>query len=168
MALGGLLPGGAAAEETEAPAPIRARFELPEQGAAMGEAMELTLVAEPNPEAGADLAGQAGSVDLLLRLPNGIRLDSEGWELAEIPAEERGDETGPWRLYERSVPAAPSTVKRELLREPVLLAVTEEGLNWVVTARVRVAAGARQWQALTTVFATTEGDRAEFHEAPRL
>ena len=169
LLLGTFLLGASAAGAEQADAsPLRVRVDLPEGPASIGEAQRVTLIVEEDPEIAAAPAGEIRRVDLLLRLPPGVELRSEGWRAAELPPEERDDGSGPWKLFEREAPASLSAVRQELLREPVELAVTQEGLNWVVTVRVRWAQGdARQRQGFATILATTGDGQAEFHTDPR-
>lgn len=168
---GAVLLGPASAEAEQAdPASLRVRFDLPRSRARIGDPQQLTVVVERGGETGAvtPAAGDraAGPVDLLLRLPPGVELQSEGWDPIEPPPDKDKEEkgTGPWKLFEREAAAsAPAVGTSELLREPLKLVVTQDGRNWVITARAKWG----QHKAFATVFATTENGKAEFHAEPR-
>ena len=103
--------------------------------------------------------------ELLLRLPVGVKLAAEGWSPADLPPEEKEDPTGPWNVYQKSVPV--QAEGEVLVREPVRLSVTEEGVNWIISSRVRVLQGRQALQAFGVVFATLQGKEGEFHAIPK-
>lgn len=149
-------------QEPAKPAPpIRVRFQAPAAGA-LGEPMlvKILVEAEPTEEPGRP------ALDLLLRLPAGVQLKSEGWEPVALPAEEQKDPTGPWSLFQKKISPdeTPGPLKVE---EAVSLAVVEPGTNWIVTVRARLTQGAKSWQTFGVIFASTDKTGVGFHTAPR-
>lgn len=152
-------------------APIQVRFEAAGPGA-LDEAIPVELVVEADMETlPAGLVGEEVTLEYLLRLPQGIRLKSEGWAPVELSPEEKNDPTGVWSLFERkrmlTTPA--ETAAAEWAREKIALAMTEKGANWVITTRVRLTWGSLSWQTFGAVFASVdEKGRVEFHTTPRV
>ena len=110
-------------------------------------------------------------VELLLRLPEGLLLESRDWTQVEQPPEQSDQASGPWTLFQRTIPVRVSSAKElpsELLRETVPLRVVKEGSNWVITVRARVVKGSESWENFGVLFATLEGDAARFHEIPQV
>ena len=149
--------------------PFRVQF-VPGGRGPLGEPILVDLVLEAEPEHGsAQLSGE-GRLELLLRLPSGVALRSEGWKPVELPPEKAKDPTGKWSLFEQKKPISiPSGISKELARESVKLAVVEKGINWIITARARIVQGSKIWQTFGVVFATVQKDgQVEFHAAPRM
>ena len=151
-----------------APAPIRVRFDAPTPPE-KDKPVPVTLIAEGVPEGWPAEVGEGARLELLLRLPAGVKLKSEGWAPAELPKEDREDASGPWSLYEKKIPLQlKSGVPPEtLLKETVRLAVVEEGTNWIITTRVRLVQGTNRWQAFGVLFATLQGNQRQFHTVPQ-
>jgi len=161
----------AAPEELQpkpAPPPMRILFEA--SGApVLNQPVPVTLQVESNLEGWpAQLMGRECQMELLLRLPVGVKLESGGWEEKPVPPEEGEDGSGPWWLFERKQPLTlPDGVPpAQLARETVSLAVVEHGVNWVITARAKLACGSEAWQTFGVLFATLEGEKAAFHTRP--
>lgn len=150
-------------------APLKIRFEAPVPPQ-MGQAAPVTLLVESNPKDWPAEAGPGAQLDLLLRLPIGVKLASEqGWSPMQLPPEEKDDVTGPWSVYEKQIPLQiKQGVPPELLaQEKVELTVAEEGVNWVITARARLTQGSQVWAAFGVLFATLQGDEGQFHGIPK-
>ena len=130
----------------------------------------VTLIVESNPKGWPAEVGEGARLDLLLRLPVGVKLASgEGWSPAQLPPEEKEDASGPWSVYEKQVPLQikQGVPPERLAAEAVQLAVTEEGVNWIISARARLTQGSQTWQAFGVVFATLQGSDGQFHEIPK-
>ena len=144
------------------PAPIQVRFEEDHPGKHQAAApVSLALIVERNPEAGPPADGEA-QLELLLRLPGGVKLVSaEDWKPEPLPQEEKEDSSGPWRLYKRQQP-----VKVLPAKVPLELAVVEEGVNWVITSRAKLIQGQQGWQTFGVIFATRKAGTVQFHATP--
>ena len=137
----------------QAPAPLKVRFEaqVPPQ---KGKPAPVTVLVESNPKGWPAEVGPGARLDLLLRLPVGVKLASEeGWSPAQLPPEERDDVTGPWSLYEKQVPLQIKLgiPPERLAAEKVELTVEEEGVNWIISVRARLTQDSQAWQAFGTV-----------------
>ncbi len=149
--------------------PFRVSF-LAEAPPQLDKPVPVTLVVQTHTQAWPASAVGELRVELRLRLPAGVRLESADWTRVELSAEERNDPSGPWSLFERTVPVrviSSKTLPSELLRETVPLKVVEEGTNWVMTIRARLVKGTEAWETFGVLFATLEGEAAEFHTIPR-
>lgn len=126
------------------------------------------LMVVPSPESWPAWVEGDCTLEMLLRLPLGVNLESADWKPKEIPEEEKDDPTGPWKLYEKSVQVQlkAGTPPEKLHTEALQLAVVEEGINWIITTRVRLMKGKEGWQTFGTLFATLYGEMAEFHIVP--
>ena len=178
VALAGAVAAGwtprtvAVPEETQTPeavkVPIEVRFEakVPPE---LGKPVPIALIVDSVPEAWPAGIGEGSRIELLLRLPVGVQLKSEGWTSAPLPDTEKEDASGPWSLFEKKVPLQIQGTDRPetLLKENVELAVTEEGTNWIITARARLVQGQEAWQTFGVLFATLQGGQAEFHHIPK-
>lgn len=156
------------AAEEEPASPIQVRFEmmLPKLPP---EASFIHLVVERKPELLSVQTTQERKLELFLRLPRGIRLESPGWKTVTASPKEKKDPTGTWTLYERSEPIPPSESEPLLLaRVPITLAVIEEGTNWVITTRARLIEPGKAWTAFGALFATRQGSQVQFHATPKL
>ena len=109
---------------------------------------------------------EGAELEILLRLPIGVKLSSAGWIPVELsPKEKAEDPPGLWSLYGWKRPLAKP--EGELLdRMPIKLTVVEEGVNWIITARVRVIQGQEAWQTFAATFATLEYGTAKFSPVP--
>lgn len=152
--------------------PIRISFETPNPPR-LNQSAEVILRIDSNPGVPFSSPEPLDRLEILIRLPAGIKLVNEGWRPVQPPPEEETDPSGPWSLFERSEPflkvLPPSGEKPEsLTRVPISLTVTEEGINWVITARARIIQqGELAGQAFGILFATLEGEVAEFHTTPK-
>ena len=150
----------------EMAAPIRVTFETP----GPGESGPVLLRVETDPKGWpADAEGEH-ELEILLRLPAGVRLEPGEWTAAEPPPDEKAaDPTGPWNLFElrRTVQVPVGGSVKALAEEPIRMAVSQEGTNWVITVRARISRGGQVWQAFGVLFATRQGDVSEFHTAPK-
>ncbi len=151
-----------------ASSPIRIRFEastLLEKD----KPVPVTLAVESVPEGWPVQVGEGARLELLLRLPIGVKLQSENWTPVEMSKEEKNDPTGPWSLYEKKIPLkiTPGVPPEFLLKETMQLAVVEEGTNWIITTRVRLVQGSDTWQVFGALFATLQGNSGEFHTVPK-
>ncbi len=160
-----------AQEQKEAPpSPIRVRFET-EAVPKLHQAVPVTMVVERNPK-GPPLKIEAGSrLELVLRVPEGVRLSGEGWVPVDLPPEEEEDPTGPWFLFEWRDPIEwKEPVQAEgafvLTQVPALLEMMEEGSNWLIVGRARLIQGSTSWKASGVILATLEGTQAKFHSEP--
>jgi len=151
-----------------APAPIQIRFDAPIPPE-KDKAVPVTMAVESVPGGWPAEIGEGARLELLLRLPVGVKLKSGGWAPVELAEEEKQDASGPWSLYEKRVPLQikPGVPPGILLKETVALAVVEEGTNWIITARARLVQGASAWQTFGVLFATLQGTRGEFHASPK-
>ncbi len=160
-----------AAEEPPA-SPIQVRFEEPNPGKHKASVpVSLALVVERNPK-GALLDEGDAQLELLLRLPAGVKLiGAEGWRPEPLPKEEEGDSSGPWRLYKRQQPVKVPPLTRghssPIAQVSVELTVMEEGVNWVITTRAKLTQGQQGWQTFGVIFATLQNGIVEFHSTPR-
>ena len=164
-------PGAPAPEQPpkQDPAPLKIRFEAPVPPQ-MGKAVPVTLLVESNPKGWPAEVGPGARLDLLLRLPVGVKLASgEGWSPAQLPPEEKDDVTGPWSLYEKQIPLEikQGVPPERLAAEKVELIVAEEGVNWIISARARLVQDSQTWQAFGVLFATLQGNEGKFHEIPK-
>ena len=149
------------------PAPLRIGFEA-STPPVLGKPVPVSLVVESNPEAWPKEIAEDCQMDFLLRLPPGIKVESEGWDPVELPPQEKNDPTGPWSLFERKQPikipvGAPPTI---LIKEEVMLSVVEPGTNWIITVRARMVSGGQAWQTFGLLFATLQEETAKFHMQP--
>ena len=155
------------------PAPLEVRFDAPVPPQ-MGQAVPVTLRVEGNMESWPAEAGPDARLDLLLRLPVSVKLASEqGWSPAQLPPDETDNVSGPWSVYKKQIPlriergAPPGLLAAEKLE----LILTEEGINWIISARVLLIQGsqgpANAWQAFGVLFATLQENKGEFHESPK-
>ena len=154
--------------QEKTPSAIQIHFEAPVPSAP-DPAAPLTLVIERDPK---NLPEKGDRLDILLRLPVGVKFLSEGWKSAELPPEEKEDSGGIWSLFERDVPLfgpsdEPLFRAGSALKVPISLTVAEEGANWVITARGRLIQGSGTHQAFGVIFATRQGEKTEFHAGPR-
>ncbi len=159
------------ARETTPPrptAPVQVRFEAP-ASAPFGQGTPVVLVVESDPKAWPESVEGEVTLELLLRLPVGVRLESDGWAGVELPAEEKDDRSGPWSLFERkiSVRIPAGEIPLVVAREAISLAVIEQGTNWIMTVRARLVSGSEAWQSFGVLFATVQAGQAEFHTVPR-
>ena len=163
-------PAGGVTQPPELePAPIKVRFDAPAPPE-LGKPAAVTLLVESSPKGWPAEVGPGAQLDLLLRLPVGVKLASEeGWSPAQLPAEEREDASGPWSVYEKKIPLQiKQGVPPEFLaKEKVELTVAEEGTNWIISARARLTQGSQTWQAFGVLFATLQGNNGQFHEIPK-
>ena len=149
--------------------PLKVRFDAPE-APELNKPVAVTLIVESAASAWPTGVEGEAALDLLLRLPVGIKLASgEGWTPAEIPPEEKEDSTGPWSVFEKRVPVQiPAGAPPErLAAEKVELTVNEEGINWIISSRARLIHGSNAWQAFGLLFATLQEGKGEFHETPK-
>ena len=152
-------------EQPEVPSsPLQVRFDATTPPV-LQKPVPVSLVVETNPKIWPQGIGEDCQLEFLLRLPPGVKLESEGWKPAELPPQEKNDPSGPWSLFERKQPVKipAGTPPSVLAMETINLAVVESGTNWVITARARLVSGAQSWQAFGLVFATLDGDTAKFH-----
>lgn len=148
-------------------APFHVRFGIEEPPASDG-VQALLLRVDADRDAWPLGLKSDAQMELLLRLPVSIRLESEGWEPQGLPSPEQKDPSGTWHLFVRTVPLSlGATVPEILVQEPVVLDVQEEGTNWVITVRARLVSGESAWQSFGVVFATRHGEEIIFHSAPR-
>ncbi|MDO8730284.1 MAG: hypothetical protein Q7J69_03750 [Candidatus Omnitrophota bacterium] len=149
--------------------PMKIRFEAP-AALQLNQPVPVTLLVESNPKGWPAEVGPGARLDLLLRLPVGVKLASEeGWSPAQLPPEERDDVTGPWSLYEKQVPLQikQGIPPERLAAEKVELKVAEEGVNWIISARARLVQDSQTWAAFGVLFATLQGNEGQFHEIPK-
>lgn len=168
-------PAGAPASAagTEAPAPepppMEVRFETPTPPK-LNERAAVTLSVVKGPGWPVQ-AEKAGEIELLLRLPVGVKLASEeGWTPSQDLPVEKEDVTGPWSVFERKFPVAPEAdgaLPDQLAEVEVPLVVVEEGINWIISTRARLSQGQQAWQTFGVLFATVQGEQAEFHATPK-
>ena len=151
--------------EKPTPAPIQVRFQ-PKGPFGPAQAGPVTILVEAGPGAPSNGFAGEGPLELLLRLPSGVRLESPDWQEVSPTPEEKQDPSGPWKVYEKkneiTVPE-----KGILSQEEVSLAVVEEGVNWVVTVRARLTEGSLSWQAFGVMFASLQDGLAEFYASPK-
>ncbi len=136
----------------------------------MNQPVAVTLLVESSPKGWPAEVGPGARLDLLLRLPVGVKLASEeGWSPAPLPPEEKEDASGPWSVYEKQVPLqiTQGIPPEFLAQEKVGLIVTEEGVNWIISARARLTQDSKTWQAFGVLFATLQGNEGQFHEIPK-
>ncbi|MBI3333129.1 MAG: hypothetical protein HYZ93_03460 [Candidatus Omnitrophica bacterium] len=164
---------GAVPARKEAPAPIRVELSPvahPEPGLEPAVRQMLLKVARDPKNWPADMKGE-GRLEILLRLPIGVDLDQAnrgGWTPVKPRPEEKRDATGPWRLFQRTVPAGRVKESPDLLaREVIPLRIVEDGTNWVITARVRLIQGGTTIQAFGAIFASRQRGAAELHALPK-
>ncbi len=157
---------GSSAAQREVP-PIRVRFEALNPPK-LNEAVPVRLIVERDPKGEPVRIGTTDRLELLLRLPVGVKLESPGWRPAKPSAQEKNDPSGPWFVFERAEPLTGSTGSSPVLAEfPISLKVVEQGLNWVITTRVRLVQGEKAWQTFGVLFATLHNGVAEFHTTPK-
>ena len=149
------------------PAPLRIRFDATTPPV-LQKPVPVSLVVETNPEIWPQGIIEDCQLEFLLRLPPGVKLESEGWNPVELPPQEKNDPSGPWSLFERKQPInIPAGVPPAVLaKETVNLSVVEPGSNWILTVRARLVSGTQSWQAFGLVLATLDGDTAKFHAQP--
>jgi|GEM_PF-2068428 len=151
------------------PAPIKIRFDAPD-APRLNQPVSVMLLVESSPKGWPAEVGSGARLDLLLRLPVGVELASEeGWSSAQLPPEEKEDASGPWSVYEKQVPLqiTQGVPPEFLAQEKVGLIVTEEGVNWIISARARLTQDSQTWQAFGVLFATLQGNEGQFHEIPK-
>ena len=154
--------------------PIEAHFETPDPPR-LNEPVTVILVVDNNPKAwpaspqGVESQPSIENrLEILLRCPVGVRLETKGWHPVEPSPEEKSDPSGPWTLFESDQPVAvPTENSTVLAKAPISLIVVEEGTNWVISTRVRLIRGNEMWQTFGVLFATVQGTVAEFHTIPR-
>ena len=153
-------------EPAAAPLKVEFKSKTPPE---LGKPAPVMLVVESDREAWPAEAAGEGRLELLLRLPPGVKMASDGWSPTAPSTEEKKDGSGPWSLYEKQLPLnIPAGAPPEVLaEEEVRLTVAEEGVNWIITARARVVRGTSAWQAFGVLFATLQGDSGEFHQIPK-
>ena len=153
----------------EVSSPIRVEFAAvpkPEPPLPEGvHALKLLVFGDPKNWPAGVAAG--GEIELLLRLPVGVELVSAGWKPAPLPQEEEKDSSGPWKLFQKSVSTQPTADGKDLLVSEVIGVKVGEGINWILTARARMARGSQIWQAFGVIFATNQKGKAEFHSTPK-
>ncbi len=161
-------PAGPQLPKAASSSPIRILFEATTP-LEKDKAVPVTLSVESVPEGWPAQIGEGAQLELLLRLPIGVKLQSENWTAVEMSAEEKKDPTGPWSLYEKkiSLKITPGVPPESLLKETLQLAVVEEGTNWIITTRVRLVQGSDTWQAFGALFATLQGNSGQFHTVPK-
>ncbi len=156
----------AAPKPKQPTAPLRIRFEATEQPA-LGKPVPVVFSVYPNPSVWPKNAQGEGRIEWLLRLPSGVKLESDGWEPAELSAQDKKEG---WSLYQHTekatIPSEPGT--EPLSQQKASLIIAEPGVNWVITVRARIVRGSESWQAFGAVFATADSQKAEFHTAPKL
>jgi hypothetical protein len=148
---------------------MKIRFDAPVPPQ-MNQPVGVTLLVESSPKGWPAEVGPGARLELLLRLPVGVKLASEeGWSPAQLPPEGEGDASGPWSVYEKQVPLeiVQGVPPEWLAQEKVELTVAEEGVNWIISARARLTQGSQSWQAFGVLFATLQGSEGEFHEIPK-
>ena len=152
----------AAAEKTDAPAPaIQVKF--------IPGPKQMLLQVEKNPKGWPPDAPAGGRLEILLRLPFGVKLESEGWSPVPLPEGERKDGSEEiWSAFEqtRAIEEDPKEPD-QLAKIPLKLKVAEDGINWIITARVKLTQGQKNWTGFGTIFATRQGGMTEFHTAPK-
>ncbi|MBI3318417.1 MAG: glutamine-hydrolyzing carbamoyl-phosphate synthase small subunit [Candidatus Omnitrophica bacterium] len=154
-----------AAGQGEIP-PIRVRFEAPAP-VRTKEPVSLHLIVERDPR-GWPQAAPEGELELLLRLPSGVRLESKEWKPVPLPPGESKDRSGTWFLFEKREPINSLAGNSLLLAwVPLQLSVAEEGVNWVITARARVDQKGKVRQGFGVVFATLQEGHGSFHARPK-
>ena len=100
-----------------------------------------------------------------LRVPVGIRVSGENWKPQPAPAEaDPQAEESFWTIFDWNGPIEwkqePSD--RWTAAIPVLLEVTEEGTNWIISAQAQAGPA----KASGVVLATIQSGFAAFHSAP--
>ena len=143
---------------------------MPRLCAKLNSATPVTIVIEKQgPPPG---SAEEEAVILSVRVPAGIKLSGEKWVPLDLPLE-FGEEAGEqaWTLFDWD---GPVIWNKEIVggndisvaRIPVFFEVTEEGFNWIITARVRPAGGDLSQGAMGVILATVHGEMAVFHSAP--
>ena len=150
--------------------PIQLEFEATDPPR-LNQPVTLTLLVKAQPEGWQPAMSGEGRIDLLLRLPIGVRLEGEEWKPVDVPESEKEDPSGPWTLYGWTQPVSvPQSVSEPqvLARVPMTLTVVQEGMNWVIAARATVEfPGQPPVPGNGVLFATVKEDVAEFHTAPK-
>jgi len=163
------------AEREQTPVyPLRVTFEiLPTDEMPPAEEAEepipVTLLIQGNPDVWPKVPQTSQRLlNLLLRLPPGVRLQSDDWIRKDLPPREKEDPSGPWSLYSWEMPLG-QTLRGEsvLARVPLPLEIVEEGTNWIITARAQVVGGEPLLTTFGTLFATRRGEQAQFHPNPQ-
>lgn len=166
-------PVEAAPLEARDVAPIRAAFNT-SNPPRLNEPVEVVLEVLTRPGVELPPIREGAELEILLRLPVGVKLASEGWKPVEPSAQDTEDPTGPWSLYGWKRPlalaarlgSASSEGDQRLDQMPIRLTVAEEGVNWIITARVRVIQGQEAWQTFAATFATVEYGVTRFSPIP--
>jgi len=135
------------------------------KGGMLKESLPVTVRVERNPNKPQISLNSQAHMEVLLRVPSGVRLMSEGWKPVPLPEAEKKEERGVWSLFEK---AAPVTADKSVGHLPLALSVVEEGVNWVITARVRIIQGKETWQTFGVLFATARKGIVEFHGKPKM
>ncbi|MBI1953759.1 MAG: hypothetical protein HYS41_06530 [Candidatus Omnitrophica bacterium] len=145
--------------------PIQALFNTPAPPR-LDEPVEVILEVRGRPGTPLPPIREGAKLEILLRLPVGVKLSSAGWVPVEPSAQEKKENpSGIWSLYGWKRPLAKP--EGELLdRMPIRLTVAEEGMNWIITARVRVIQGQEAWQTFAATFATLKYGTAKFSPVP--
>ena len=135
----------------------------------LNEPVAVTLVIEKNPNNWPADVGSNPTLNILLRLPPGVKLSGEGWTPTPLPPEEKKDQTGPWSLYarEETLTLVSDSSSLVLVRIPASFTLVEEGVNWIITARARLSQGKQVWQSFGVIFATLSQGEAAFHSIPK-
>jgi len=150
--------------------PFGIAFLIPEGSAGQGESVPIELAIRSHPSDWPEEAYGEMEWQFLLRLPVGVKLESPDWAVHPIPKEEENDPTGPWFLFERTLPThiERGSLPEALVRQTLMLKVVEPGTNWIVSIRARLVKDKQAWQTFGIIFATLdETGRATFHEMPR-
>ncbi|MBI3615692.1 MAG: hypothetical protein HY211_04145 [Candidatus Omnitrophica bacterium] len=110
----------------------------------------------------------AGRLELLLRLPVGVKLESEGWKRVPLPEGEKEGSEEIWSTFEQVRPVESFPQEPSLLAKiPLQLRVVEEGTNWIITTRVRLTQDSKILTAFGTILATLQDGVVEFHTTPK-
>ncbi len=146
--------------------PIRIRFDAAEPPK-LNEPVPVSIIIERDPRRPPIALEGTDRLNLLLRLPVGIKLAAEGWRSVPIPKKEKNDPSGPWTLFERDEPVLTGENSPCSAPIPIRLTVVEEGTNWVITARAKLIQKKNVWQTFGVLFATLRKGTAAFHTVPR-
>lgn len=157
-----------AQQEKEAPSPIQVRFETVNASQPI-EGAFVHLIVERKPELLSLKTPAERSLELFLRLPQGVRLLSTDWKPIPQSPQEKKDPTGTWSLYEKAEKISLQESDPLLLaRVPLSLSVIEDGTNWVITARARLIEPGKSWTAFGVLFASRQKGQAKFHMTPQI
>ncbi len=148
---------------------FQVRFETGGTSPKLNSATPVTVVIEKQGPPG---SAEEETVILSVRVPAGIKLSGEKWVPLNLPPEfgEESEEQV-WTLFDWDGPVIWSKEgaggnEISVARIPVFFEVTEEGFNWIITARVRPAGGDLSQGATGAILATVHGEMAVFHSAP--